>query len=120
MKKYTEKEELNRKRWSLPKTFAKRWVRSLRNNELKQGNGVLFNSQTKSYCCLGVACVVQGYTENLIDDSTWIGKSLVRIPRVLRGSGSPDGLPGALADKNDKGVPFKKIADWIERNVTFR
>lgn len=35
-----------------------RWVKALISGRYKQGNGVLYDSARKSYCCLGVECVV--------------------------------------------------------------
>jgi hypothetical protein len=35
---------------------AKKWVKALRSGKYKQGNLVLHNLKTDSFCCLGVAC----------------------------------------------------------------
>lgn len=116
----------------LPKVFKKKWLKALRSGEYKQGKGLLYSSKDDSYCCLGVACKVQG-----ISPDQWgfmDGKNKYKgIPDILIGYDNND-LTNVLACMNDafttrrantikpsftykKRRSFKQIANWIEKNL---
>ena len=50
----------------LPVAFKKKWVKALRSGKYKQGRCRLYNPETDSYCCLGVACRVVGINPNTL------------------------------------------------------
>ena len=109
----------------LPIAFEKKWVAAHRSGKFKQGKSGLYDKEKDSYCCLGVACRVAGIPKEKIKGG-YIMSSEMRgvsvVPKMLRGSGShwdntPNELAGQLAQMNDAGVSFKKIASHIEKNL---
>ena len=44
--------------FTMPKALKKKWLAALRSGEYKQGQGLLYNPDNESYCCLGVLCAV--------------------------------------------------------------
>ncbi len=109
------------KEYKLPKEFATKWVEALRSGEYKQGVSDLKSSL--GYCCLGIACKIQG-----ISDKEMFGKAYPKdITQRLHANIPPMLLEGAvtlklivtLAKMNDGGTSFPEIADWIEENVEF-
>jgi hypothetical protein len=47
-----------KKAFEMPKEFLEKWLKALRSGEYKQGEDLLYNPKEQSYCCLGVACVI--------------------------------------------------------------
>ena len=103
--------------------FKAKWVKALRSGRYKQGTSRL---RTKTggeirYCCLGVAYNIatngSGWTEGSFGtyytasrQGAYLGRT---DPFTL-----PDSLQGKLAGMNDSGSwDFKRIADWIEKNL---
>jgi hypothetical protein len=126
-----------------PELKAK-WVAALRSGEYLQGKGVLKKVNKDDeirYCCLGVLCEVAGLElEEDLSKPTGTAKVnygvrdtqgdwivTTSIPESLAGQFGlglqdlPDGNfydpQNPLIDKNDNGVTFAKIADWIEENL---
>lgn len=52
----------------LPAHLKTLWVDALRSGEYEQGGGTLYSPITASFCCLGVLCVIAGYTLTDIED----------------------------------------------------
>lgn len=111
------------------KSKAMKWVKALRSGKYKQGTGYLRgNSHTEgySYCCLGVLAEIEGHGDKIKTGKT---ENLGRFRRSC-GLASTTGVPEnslgvrikghcgyeSLADANDSGVSFKRIATWIEKN----
>lgn len=101
--------------------FKAKWIAALRSGKYKQGTQYLCNGGY--YCCLGVACELEGL---LVDDTTIKGGSRAKkfIGTVQSGAptaawakahGFPNGMD-ELIRMNDTGVTFEKIADFIEQN----
>lgn len=111
-------------KYQLPKEFATKWIAALRSGEYQQGNGLLRNFKNE-YCCLGVACKIQGVSDENLTNKNLIAKEwlsdedLAKVPRELHGKISSTTLCGELATQNDGGESFSKIANWIEANVGF-
>ena len=88
------------------------WVEALRSGNYKQGRGFL-HSKSGTYCCLGVLCDIK--------------QKDVRKTELLCGTFPNYWLLNwaeldfntavDLALKNDNGVSFEEIADWIETNL---
>jgi hypothetical protein len=93
----------------LPREFKKKWLKALRGGRYKQGYYGLATAH--GYCCLGVACRVAGYPKKSIAGG-FIGDEYVKVPKALRGKAPK---VEQLAHMNDIGVPFKEIADHIEK-----
>lgn len=101
-----------------------KWLRALRGGQYKQGTRTLVDATGTRFCCLGVLADIQGF--EWIDG---IDGNLVPIRpngrKALVGEGN-DMLPPKhagglnvceqvdLAEMNDDGGTFKKIADYIE------
>jgi hypothetical protein len=138
-----------KKYFQLPREFAEKWIAALRSGEYKQGSSalVIIEKGTPKYCCLGVACSIQGVPDNLMLGASfpYLVIHQFYLPEDLkRGyiSGRTDmtTLGGVLAALNDgakteipnpdgdgyiqfneefKQHSFSEIADWIEANVEF-
>lgn len=112
------------KNYTLPKEFGERFLTALRSGEYKQGKTQLRDET--GYCCLGVACAMEGY--DTFCNEQWIGGksetlSLMdypqTIPDQLVGLGGDNQFAYQLARLNDTDKTFPEIADWIESNVEF-
>lgn len=116
------------KQYQLPRAFAEKWVAALRSGEYKQGKMFLMDSYG-NFCCIGVAGKVCD-----VPDKILAGRGLIvcedavetdlpiefnDIPKILKGKSYDGTLIRELTDRNDRGVSFSKIADWIEQNVEF-
>jgi hypothetical protein len=102
----------------LPEDFKQKWVAALRSGEFQQAKECLYDIHTNSYCCLGVACRVAGYSGELPahDAGEWIANDAVFIPKAIRGNDSNE-VVEILSKMNDSGVRFTEIADYIEQNL---
>lgn len=108
---------------------AKReWVEALRSGKYTQGKGRLgydWGSNTEPhYCCLGVLCEI-AYEKGIVkktresDGSYIYDDSMHLLPRSVQEWADVDDNPDLgempIADLNDRGLPFRFIADLIER-----
>jgi hypothetical protein len=113
---------------------AKKWVKALRSGEYNQTTGVLADQD--GYCCLGVACnLYQAENDDLEveknEKSNAVGRELTytfdgesgTLPDKVTnwlglvnedGSFHEDLQLVSLAELNDNGTPFERIADIIE------
>lgn len=126
------------------KSLARKWVKALRSNKYRQGEGKLLQinrEQTKYYCCLGVLGDVCGLTTEDMNDEEVLDGNLGEVTGIADAEGIPqttdinvDGYEDApthpvkvrvgntykefksLADANDSGASFRSITSWIERN----
>jgi len=123
----------------LPKTFKTKWVNALRSGDYRQTQDQLWDSwyseddeghsvKLEGYCCLGVAACVLGKEKKLIQSKLKLTefKSLpVEIKTVMKtetknvdSQGKPMTIEDTLAYANDaKQWSFKKIANWIDKNL---
>jgi hypothetical protein len=113
------------------------WADALRSDRFPQTMNKLYRSAELGwkggYCCLGVACVVAA--ENGLDlnlDEIFRGYTV--LPQVVANwyglpSAGPedtvmlktDGLAAVgAAGLNDKGVPFSKIAEYVDNTFNLR
>jgi hypothetical protein len=97
---------------------AKRWVAALRSGEFTQAKEKL--EDRGSYCCLGVACVIAERNGNVRierDANGIIGIILVEAQsKVLAWLNMQAFEENELGQKNDEGMTFLELADYIERN----
>lgn len=141
-------ETLVEKKFKLNREFAEKWVAALRSGEYKQGTNYLFNESKDSYCCLGVACVINNVDKNLLMSRGWpvdikVSDRPSEIPSILFEQGSHNfEFTTLLATLNDSpserfikqllmngfnvrqnkmigDFDFNDIADFIEDNVEF-
>ena len=116
----------------LPTEFKKKWVEALRSDNYLQGNEVLCNPTTyvevtdsyvPTYCCLGVACAMQGIPNSTLNGWGFIDEldnDLVtahEIPEQLIKDNMKSQVIDFLSSENDEGADFHEIADWIEENL---
>ena len=124
----------------MTKDQATVWVEALRSGKYKQAKDYL--KTKKGHCCLGVLCELSQkvkFTEHPQTSNSYAIKSGEHIfssvlpIEIMNEFGLSDkqGYPKdrlleidgdtyeGLADANDKGVPFNKLADWIEENYMF-
>lgn len=100
----------------LPPKFKARWLEALRSGKYEQTIGTLHYKSR--YCCLGVACKIQGYSDDLIDNACLpfqIKDEIRKVPKLLKTPGNRS--VAKVADMNDDGKSFEQIADWIEQNL---
>jgi hypothetical protein len=117
------------------KDFADRWAFRLRDPDLKKSTALLYRSDG-SVCALGAAELVNGTVfvdtrEEMTEPHHYVGgctalsKRTQEAAEMFNGKGSRrDGQPIVIDDvsylniaiASDSGVPFTKIADYIEEN----
>lgn len=108
----------------LPEDFKKKWTAALRSGEYKQGKDMLYDKETDSFCCLGVACVISGIDKSKLNGLTMVGNSepeyelspFDELPELLIHRTIND-VAANLAQMNDSEVCFEEIADWIDKNL---
>jgi len=137
-----------KKYFQLPREFAEKWIAALRSGEYKQGSSalVIIEKDIPKYCCLGVACSIQGVPNGLMlaVSFPYLIRTDFNLPANLKRGHDPKTdttqLGGVLAALNDgakvsitepggdnyiefneefKQHSFSEIADWIEANVEF-
>lgn len=113
----------------LPSEFKMKWLEALRSGDYEQGKNLLRSDV--GYCCLGVACDINGAEWSLVDDEYYIENSLAYdfpksgdlpddVMKALKQQfipGDRDTVMSALAKMNDSGHTFDEIALWIEENL---
>lgn len=108
----------------LPKRFKTKWLKALRSGEYKQGHYFLVSTPTyeekeKKYCCLGVACNMLGaFKKNSTRRYNYIPARMMKSYKVPKQLIGDNPLTNKLATMNDSnGYSFKRIANWIEKNL---
>jgi len=109
-------------------TWKKRWIAALRGGKYQQGRGQLRHEG--QHCCLGVLCdITEPDGWQTVEQRTEIGDLLIRRQEQHRGHAVMVGPSVAakaqldyadekvLMEMNDGGVPFDRIADYIEENL---
>jgi len=123
---------------------VKKWVEALRSGEYEQGKGILCMDDEISgdwkYCCLGVACDIfvegdwiqhEGWDvwsidphkefvmPDFIDKHGCWNAETTSFPSLetLKKMGLDVAYAQELAELNDKGWSFKKIANKIEKDL---
>lgn len=103
---------------------AKKWVAALRSGKYEQGRTLL--CANGKYCCLGVACEVaiangvelkreekSGVVSFEDNFSALLPTRVMEWLKLSQQLGE-NFISESLATKNDKGMPFDQIADFIE------
>ncbi len=99
---------------TLTKKLKQKWIDALKSGKYAQANGILHNKVAESYCCLGVLDAIEpgvktGSTYLLTLDTGLASESCVK--------GLEKKVQIDLAEMNDDGQSFDKIADWIDKNI---
>lgn len=98
--------------------LVRRWVKALRSGRYKQVSGFLSDSSSpqERNCCLGVACRVAR-----VPRSTWEEHGYLHVDptteELRKKLGITRNMEKTLVRKNDNGVSFPKIADFIETEL---
>jgi hypothetical protein len=105
--------------------LIEKWLEALESGEYKQGDGILAKKQGNAteFCCLGVACVVDGRSEKRLYKLATLPETMTKKlginyvgsfenPTLYRGK-----YYYSLAQANDLGVSFKAIAKIIRKNL---
>ena len=123
----------------MKKADVKEWVKALRSGDYQQGKSNLCKEDKISgdceYCCLGVACDIL-IESDWVKNPNWIVWSIgdheefvsptpfgwtetTSFPslEILKSMGLDAAYAQELAELNDKGWSFKKIANKIERDL---
>lgn len=100
--------------------FKKRWIEALRSGDYEQGKNSLYKDG--KYCCLGVACVLDGISTDVIEKRPYITGAMKPSEDLVQLSkndiSSTKDLDYVLSDMNDeRGISFEGIANWIEDNL---
>lgn len=61
-----------KKKIEIPKDIRDKWLASLRSKKYKKGSMALFSIE-KAYCCLGVLGKCLGFTNEFMQDETYLG-----------------------------------------------
>lgn len=126
----------------MKKSDVKKWVKALRSGEYQQGEGELCREDEiggeREYCCLGVACdiLIDEYwirdlnswsidpwesfdLPELADKKKWGETTTISFPSLsnLQKMGLDVAYAQELAELNDKGWSFKRIANKIEKDL---
>lgn len=122
----------------MKKAIAEKWVKALRSGKYKQGTGYLRTSQdnSNSFCCLGVLCNIHAQehpelAKKETNPDVYMGETEFLPEKVMKWAGMDDsggvrtdreGIEildnefFSLAEANDYGISFTRIATWIEKN----
>jgi hypothetical protein len=100
-------------------------IADLRKGTYNQGIRRLcsFDKETKqfSFCAMGVCCLVSGMKptkDNVFDFGDWGASNLCWSSKYIEEKfGFPGDYQNYLAGMNDDGIPFKIIADMIEKHM---
>ena len=108
--------KIKKSKWGkLPKAFKNKWIKALKSGKYIQGYGELYNKNTDTYCCLGVACDIVNCKSN---SKSIIVTNSPKIPKILKGTSQGNKLVKKLVDMNDYSQKsFEEIAKWIEKNL---
>jgi len=91
-----------------------KWIAALRSGKYEQTQDVMrrkLDNGKSGYCCLGVLGSIRGASDSSLSRTG--GKlSHPAISKLL-----PLKTRETLAEKNDNGWSFKRIATWIQKNV---
>ena len=100
----------------MKKTIAMKWVKALRSGKYAQGKRLLRNGDGE-FCCLGVLCDISPYRKSYLRMKDAVGDAKFYLPvKVGNWAGTLNlCAENTLANMNDMGMSFEKIAKYIER-----
>lgn len=111
----------------MDKKLKAKWLRALRSGSYRQIDGKLANDEGTKFCCLGVLADIQGCAwkpggngDGLVPVNK-AGRAIIPdsddwLPPRRAGGLSAD-VQEQLAQMNDDGASFKKIAAFIEKHL---
>ncbi len=101
------------------KEIKEKWIAALRSGEYEQAKGSLYDGT--GYCCLGVLCRIAGESVGAPNRRMYPKEEFALSVGLVDEQGTlpqrgPRGI-GCLANLNDEGFSFEKIADIIEEQL---
>lgn len=102
----------------LPIEFKRKWIKALRSGDYKQTTGGLYSKLENAYCCLGVACVINGINKRFLKNEGTIPAKFSSMPQILIESDTTNPVSDTLIQMNDsEKKTFSEIADHIQKNL---
>ncbi len=104
----------------MDKFFKQEWIRALRSGKFEQGQQMLHNTESNTYCCIGVLCEIVPAMARIDTEyrTTYSENSTEIDVDMLEYFGLSEETQVGLIEMNDKeGLSFAKIADYIEENL---
>ena len=102
----------------MKKTWKTKWLKALRSGRYKQTTNQLCSNIIEAYCCLGVLCKVGRIPSKVRSELTFFdGNYEVLSKNLLEKFGLTDDEQHELSQKNDDGVSFESIANYIEKEL---
>lgn len=107
----------------MKKMWKTKWLKALRSGNFKQTKEVLHSVAQDSFCCLGVLCQIAkikstiGKSEDGKKVTFYDANEETLSGGLMYKFGLTSEDHDILTEKNDKGVRFKTIANWIERKL---
>lgn len=102
----------------LPIEFKRKWVKALKSGKYNQCIRKLYDGN--SYCCLGVACVINGINKRLLNAVGQPPFKFSSLPAIIRedSEGKSNAVMNRLMEMNDgENKTFPEIADYIQKNL---
>ena len=116
-------------KFTMPKELKSKWTEALRSGKYEQGEGVLYDKESDSYCCLGVLCSIVGpssydIVRAEVPDGDFYKDNNIELGgdwSFLEGE-YQESAEYKLTMMNDGGEGYDKktfteIAEWIEKNI---
>jgi hypothetical protein len=107
--------ETTNEKVKLSEGFKRKWTEALRSGKYKEGAGLMYNPEDKSYDAVGVAYRVAGIDDRDIAKRDFpSGKHYRFLPLPLYQNYD---FIAKISNFSDKGLSFKWIASYIDRNL---
>jgi len=107
--------ETTKNKVKLSEGFKRKWTDALLSGKYKEGAGLMYNPEDKSYDAVGVAYRAVGVdNKNIAKRAFPSGKQYRFLPLPLYQNSD---FIAKIADFSDKGLSFKWIASYINRNL---
>lgn len=109
------KETTKNEKVKLSEGFKQKWIEALRSGNYKEGSGMMYDPEYETYDAIGVAYRIAGVPNKAIAGKAFpTGKQYRFLPLPLYKN---DDFIAKIADFSDKGLSFKWVASYIERNL---
>lgn len=104
----------------MPKKLKARWLEALRSGKYKQGRGVLYDPNSKTFCCLGVLSHIALNGKVEIYSAPYKGFRTTPSNDFLRRFDCDFNYADLVRMNDGLGMNthrFSTIANWIETNI---
>lgn len=92
--------------------YKQSWLNALKSCKFKKGTSLLYNTDNKTYCALGVLCAVSGVPLKLYKNKHY-------LPLDIRKEFGLDDTKDrwGVIRRNDKSKDFQSVILFIEQNL---